>query len=156
MCVCVLCVHACICTHITYAVVPLGQRSFKWLSDCLLDVSAGNGTWVLCKSSRLSYWLSRNLPSPVILCFCSQVLLDLLCCRGALWVLCWELLCRSKLSFSFPEPGASWQLAALHSCVRHLSQLSFCFLEIILSCPHTGFQHCLQGEPSMFSLITAL
>lgn len=37
-----------------------------------LDVSARNGTWVLCKSSRHSYWLSHNLPSPIILCFCSK------------------------------------------------------------------------------------
>ena len=38
----------------------------------LLDVSARNGTWVLCKNSRHSYWLSHNLPSPIILCFCSK------------------------------------------------------------------------------------
>lgn len=38
----------------------------------LLDMSARNGTWVLCKSSRHSYWLSHNLPSPIILYFCSK------------------------------------------------------------------------------------
>lgn len=154
MCVCVLCIHACICTHITYAVVPLGQRSFKWLSDCLLDVSAGNGTWVLCKSSRLSYWLSHNLPSPVILCFWSDVLLDLLCCRGALWGLCWELLCRSKLS-PFLSPGPLTAGSTPFLCKASVSAQLLLSRDHTLLSPH-WVSTLFQGEPSMFSLITAL
>lgn len=65
------CPHACTCTHTTC--VGCSQGPKKELHDHeLLDMSARHGTWVLCKSSRHSYWLSHNLPSPIILYFCSK------------------------------------------------------------------------------------
>lgn len=60
--------HARMHAHVhTPHVWGCSQGPEEELHDCeLLDVSAGDGTWVLCKSRRHSYWLSHDLPSPII------------------------------------------------------------------------------------------